>query len=81
MSISNDSDVKQIAECIVSYLNSHPNAADTVEGITEWWLLRQQIEVSSALVQQALDCLVSKSVVKFNVNLSGNKVYSKNISE
>ena len=81
MPISDDSDVEHIAEYIVSYLNNHPNAADTVEGITEWWLLRQQIEISSALVQEALDYLVSESVVKINVNLSANKVYSKMISE
>ncbi len=81
MTISNDSDVKKIAEYIVSYLNNHPNAADTIEGISEWWLLKHQTEITITLVQQALDSLVSKTVVKINVNLSGKKVYSKIKSE
>jgi len=76
MSISNDFDEKQIADQIVSYLTNHPYAADTLEGITEWWLPSQQMSASSALVQQALDYLVANSFVKIKVNLSGKKVYS-----
>jgi hypothetical protein len=41
-------------------------------------LPEQGIEVSSLIVQQALNYLGSKSVVKCNANLSGNKVYSSN---
>jgi hypothetical protein len=78
MSKFNDSDVQQIADQIECYLKNHPNAADTIEGITKWWLPEQEIEVSSLLVQQALKYLSSKSVVKCNTNLSGNEVYSSN---
>jgi hypothetical protein len=78
MSGFNGSDVQQIADQIECYLKNHPNAADTVEGITKWWLPGQGIEVSSLIVQQALNYLGSKSVVKCNANLSGNKVYSNN---
>jgi len=74
----NDSDVQQIADKIECYLKDHPNAADTIEGITKWWLPEQGFEVSSLIVQQALNYLSSKSVVKCNANLSGNKVYSSN---
>lgn len=78
MSEFNDSIVYHIADQIECYLKNHPNAADTIEGITKWWLPRQGIEVSGLIVQQALDYLGSKSVVKCNTNLSGNKVYSSN---
>ena len=74
----NDSDVQQIADEIECYLKNHPNAADTIEGIAKWWLRGEGIEVSSLIVQQALNYLGSKSVVKCNANLSGNKVYSSN---
>ena len=74
----NDSDVHQIADQIECYLKIHPNAADTIEGITKWWLPGRGIEASSLIVQQALNYLGSKSVVKCNANLSGNKVYSSN---
>jgi len=78
MSEFKDYDVQEIADQIECYLNYHPNAADTIEGITKWWLPGQGIEVSSLIVQQALDYLSSKLVVKCNANLSGNKVYSSN---
>lgn len=80
MSEFNDSDVQQIADYIECYLNEHPNAADTIEGITKWWFSTYKIEVSSLIVQQALGYLLSRSVVKCNVNFSGNKIYSSNKS-
>ena len=78
MSEFNGSDVQQIADQIECYLKSHPNAADTIEGITKWWLSKQGIEVSSIIVQQALNYLSSESIVKCNVNPCGNKIYSSN---
>ncbi len=78
MSEFNDSDVQQIADQIECYLNNHPNAADTVKGITQWWLPRLGFEASSLMVQLALNYLSLKSVVKCNINLNGNKVYSGN---
>ena len=78
MSEFNDSDVQRVADHIEYYLKSHPNAADTIEGITKWWLPGQGMEVSSLIVQQALDYLGSKSAVKCNDNPCGNKVYSSN---
>lgn len=74
MSGFNDSDIQQIADEIECYLKNHPNAADSIEGIVYWWL--RESDVSNLIVQQALDYLGSKSVVKCNANFSGNKVYS-----
>jgi hypothetical protein len=81
MSEFNDPDVQQIADQIECYLKSHPNAADTIEGIAKWWLPGQGFEVSNLIVQQALNYLGSKSVVKCNANNSGHKVYSYLFSE
>lgn len=78
MTESNNYDVQKIADQIECYLKDHPNAADTIEGITKWWLPGRGIEASSLIVQQALNYLGSKSVVKCNANLNGNKVYSSN---
>lgn len=74
----NDPEIRQIADQIESYLNNHPHAADTLEGITKWWLPGKRVEVSSVIVQQALNYLAAKSIVKAFVNLSGNSVYSSN---
>ncbi len=32
-----------VAEAILAYLDEHPQAMDTLEGIAEWWLLRQRV--------------------------------------
>ena len=78
MSELNDSDVQRIADRIECYLKSHPNAADTIEGVAIWWLPGEGVEVSNLMVQQALNYLSSKLVVKCKTNFNGIKVYSSN---
>jgi hypothetical protein len=52
-----------LAEEILQYLQAHPNASDTLLGITEWWLLKQRIEIAANDVQKALDQLVARQFV------------------
>jgi hypothetical protein len=47
-------ETSQVSNSILAYLAKHPDAQDTVEGITDWWLLQRRIEVESSMVQQAL---------------------------
>ncbi|MGR8932251.1 MAG: hypothetical protein ACU836_16605 [Gammaproteobacteria bacterium] len=75
---TSQADVRRIADEILNYLEDHPNAADTAEGIAKWWLSRQRFEESAALVQQALNYLVSDARVALQTNYSGAKVYSGN---
>lgn len=72
-----NSEVRQTADRIECYLKTHPNAADTAEGISKWWLIGQQPEVSSLIVHKALEYLISKSIVKCSSSPGGNKIYSK----
>lgn len=55
-----DSDVRQLADDILQYLSKHPDAADTLEGVVNWWLLRQRYENAMAMVSQALELLVKQ---------------------
>lgn len=48
---------------ILSYLTRNPNATDTLEGIAEWWILRERIEQGVEETAQALDFLVSQDLV------------------
>lgn len=52
-----------LAEEILQYLQAHPNASDTLLGITEWWLFKQRIEIAAKDVQRALDQLVANGLV------------------
>jgi flagellar biosynthesis/type III secretory pathway protein FliH len=38
---------------------AHPRAEDSLEGIVEWWLLEQKIEVATEEVRQAIESLVA----------------------
>ncbi len=72
----NDAEVRRIAEKIACYLRAHPYAADTLEGIAEWWLPSKGIEVSTSMIQQALDELCTQSIVVCHVQPNGNNIYS-----
>ena len=52
-----------ISEEILNYLFKHPDASDTLEGITEWWLLNQRISCEMKRVKAALSKLVEQGWV------------------
>lgn len=51
---------KWIAYDILNYLSKQPMAMDTFQGITEWWILKEQIDSAVESVSRALDLLVEK---------------------
>jgi hypothetical protein len=53
----------EIARDILAYLIDNPAAQDTLEGITEWWLLEQKIKNQRKIVQEALDELVERGLI------------------
>jgi hypothetical protein len=55
-----DSDLLRLADAIRQYLVKHPDAADTVEGVVNWWLVRQRYENTVKMVGQALELLVKQ---------------------
>jgi Fe2+ or Zn2+ uptake regulation protein len=67
--------VLRIAADIRRYLERHPNAADSVEGVTRWWLTREGSEESIVNVQQALDLLVEGGTVTKRVQQDGQTIY------
>lgn len=72
----NISDVEEIACKIRRYLSDHPNAADSLEGIVHWWLVRQQVEFSAQKVKMALDQLVSNGLISKSKTLEGKVLYA-----
>lgn len=72
-----DDRVFTIAEKISCYLENHPHAADSVEGITKCWIQDQHGEESILLVIQALDYLEKQKSIRKNITKSGITIYSK----
>jgi hypothetical protein len=53
-----------LAEDILNYFAEHPQAMDTLRGIAEWWLMRQQVRVVVERVARVLEQLVKRGVLE-----------------
>lgn len=78
MSAEEYNDIYCIALEIRQYLDAHPNAADSLEGIVRWWLPRQRYEEVLERVQSALDLLITEGMIS-KVAARGNKIIYSNI--
>ncbi|MCJ7603252.1 MAG: hypothetical protein MUO63_17355 [Desulfobulbaceae bacterium] len=47
--------IEHIAQEIERYLQTRPNAADSLEGITKWWLTRQRYEVKGIKIEYEIE--------------------------
>jgi hypothetical protein len=72
-----DHRVASIAEDILHYLAKHPSAADSFEGISQWWLVRIRIEEATLEIQRALDRLVQGGLVVKDTLPSGQCLYRR----
>ena len=71
-------DKTQIAEDILRYLAKHPRAQDTIEGISEWWLLEQDIGRRTAEVKEAIGLLVGDGLIIESRNKDTRPLYRIN---
>jgi hypothetical protein len=53
----------EVALKILRYLAENPNAADTADGVLEWWVLKQSIFEEEEVVERALDRLVEHNLI------------------
>ena len=53
----------EIARAILHYLQVHPDAKDTLEGIAQWWLLKEWTERKFQQIEASISHLVSKGLV------------------
>lgn len=71
-----DSDMARLSDEILRYLRAHPRAADTVDGIVEWWLPRQRRDEAAGRVQRALDKLVASGLLEKIMLVDGTVLYA-----
>ena len=64
-----------LADEIAAYLESHPAAADSAEGILTWWLARQRYAQTKRNVEQALEYLTEQGLVRISEGPRG-RIYS-----
>lgn len=70
-----DPDVARLALEIKRYLDSHPNAADSLDGVVGWWLTRQRVEDTATNVRLALEWLVTQGYAA-KQELAGKTIYT-----
>jgi len=56
-------DEQAVARAISHYLQAHPDAADTLEGIAQWWLLRECTERKLTEVEHAIAILLAEGSI------------------
>lgn len=59
-----DSARENVAQALLRYLQAHPDAADTLEGVVKWWLPRQRYLDAMESVEAALELLVQREMVE-----------------
>ena len=69
-------DVQLLADEINRYLHEREFVADTLEGISKWWILRQRLQEEHRRVEQAMEYLCAKGVVETRVLPDGVVLYS-----
>ena len=73
---NSEDEIVIIAEEIRGYLEKHPNSIDTLDGVANWWLLRQRYESAVEKVKIALEYLINIGVLE-KVERYGNKTLYK----
>ena len=75
MSKPSDDACQQLAAAIEAYLTVHPAAADSAQGVADWWIGEMGVRASVPDVRAALEVLVKRGVVEAQVMVDGRKVY------
>lgn len=54
----------ELARSVLNYLAEHPQATDTVEGIAEWWVMRERVRKDVELLQRVLRRLTQQGLLE-----------------
>ena len=49
-----------LAEAVINYLNEHPNAMDSVQGIADWWLSPREYRLDLGMLSRVLQRLTNE---------------------
>ncbi len=73
---TDDEQALTLAHGIERYLEKHSNAADSLEGIQRWWLIRYRYAEDTLQVERALELLIAEGIVVKRILPDGRAVYS-----
>jgi hypothetical protein len=70
-------DIAAAATRISRYLNEHPNAADTLDGVAVWWLSGNTSEEYLVTVQCAINRLMADGAITRRLLIDGTIIYER----
>jgi Fe2+ or Zn2+ uptake regulation protein len=70
-----ESDIAKVREAILHYLQNNANAADSLEGVMNWWLPPAYEKVDVAGVEQILEQLIVEGLVRKTSLVDGTILY------
>ena len=73
-----DADWNEEADQVLRYLATNPQSADTLDGITEWWLLCLKIRTTVPRIKRALAHLVRRGLLLKQKATDGRTHYRLN---
>ena len=53
----------EIAVAVLRYLRKHPDAKDTLQGIAQWWIVRECAERKLTEVEEGVSLLLAKGLI------------------
>lgn len=69
---------EEISKNILDYLQKNPDAGDTLEGITKWWLESQRVDQAVDEVAEALNLLLKKGAIIKTKCKKGSYIFKLN---
>lgn len=67
--------IDEVAEVILRYVASCPNACDTVDGICDWWIPRQRYFDAKSVVLAALQRLAARGQIATRTGTDGQVLF------
>ncbi len=66
----------EVVDAVLAYLRMHPQAADTLQGITRWWLPQQRYERELERIEGALKVLAARGQLQVRALPDGTALYA-----
>lgn len=70
-----DPDIQSLAQEIARYLQEREQIADTLDGIVQWWILRQRLHEERRKVERAMAYLYRQGIISMRRLPDGRTLY------
>ena len=72
---NDDEAIARAAKEIASYLSGRGQVAETIDGITHWWILRQRLYEERQCVERAVEYLCDEGLIEKRTLGDGSILY------